>query len=172
MILTGEEISNQVSMRRIKISPFNREQITTNSYDIRLDDTLIRYTSDVIDPKIQPEYEEIKIPETGLILEPQSFHLGASFEKIGSDFYVPILHAKSGTARKGLFVHVTSDLIDIGSYGKLTLQLYATLPVKVYPNMLIGQVTFWKPEGNIKLYHGKYQGSEKPRISEIYKDFK
>lgn len=38
--------------------------------------------------------------------------------------------------------------------------------------MLIGQVTFWKPEGNIKLYHGKYQGSEKPRISEIYKDFK
>ena len=161
MILTGEEISNQVSMQRIKISPFNREQITTNSYDIRLDDTLIRYTSDVIDPKIQ----EIKIPETGLILEPQSFHLGASFEKIGSDFYVPILHAKSGTARKGLFVHVTSDLIDIGSYGKLTLQLYATLPVKVYPNMLIGQVT-------LKLYHGKYQGSEKPRISEIYKDFK
>lgn len=86
MILTGEEISNQVSMQRIKISPFNREQITTNSYDIRLDDTLIRYTSDVIDPKIQPEYEEIKIPETGLILEPQSFHLGASFEKLAAIF--------------------------------------------------------------------------------------
>lgn len=172
MILTGEEISNQVAQQRIKISPFNRKQITTNSYDIRLDDTLIRYTCDVIDPKIQPKYEEIKIPETGLILEPQSFHLGASYEKIGSDYYVPILHAKSGTARKGLFVHVTSDLIDIGSYGKLTLQLYATLPVKIYPNMLIGQVTFWKPEGKIKLYHGKYQGSEKPRISEIYRDFK
>ena len=34
MILTGEEISNQVSMQRIKISPFNRQQITTNSYEI------------------------------------------------------------------------------------------------------------------------------------------
>lgn len=93
-------------------------------------------------------------------------------EKVGSDHFVPMLHAKSGTTRKELFVHVTADLIDIGSFGKLTLQLYATLPVKIYPNMLIGQVTFWKPEGKIELYKGKYQGSNKPRISEIYKDFK
>lgn len=63
-----------------------------------------------------------------------------------------MLHAKSGTTRKELFVHVTADLIDIGSFGKLTLQLYATLPVKIYPNMLIGQVTFWKPEGKIELF--------------------
>lgn len=105
-------------------------------------------------------------------MDARSFHLGASIEKVGSDYFVPMLHAKSGTARKGLFVHVTADLIDIGSFGKLTLQLYATLPVKVYPNMLIGQVTFWKPQGDIELYKGKYQGSDKPRISEIYKDFK
>lgn len=171
MILTGEEIKKQVSLNRIKIDPFEFNQITTNSYDLRLGNSLIRYKSEVLDPKTKQDYEEIIIPKDGFILDAQSFHLGATLEKVGSDFYVPIIHAKSGTARKGLFVHVTSDLIDIGSYGNLTLQLYATLPVKIYPNMLIAQVTFWKPEGEISLYNGKYQGSEKPRISEIYKDF-
>lgn len=172
MILTGEEIKKQTLLNRIKITPFNEEQVTTNSYDVRLGNTIIKYKNSILDPKKEQEYEEIIIPPNGMILNSQSFHLGATVEKIGSDFYVPILHAKSGTARKGLFVHVTSDLIDIGSYGNLTLQLYATLPVKIYPNMLIAQVTFWKPKGNIILYKGKYQGSNKPRISEIYKDFK
>lgn len=171
MILTGSEIQKQVLEGKIKIEPFNTEQVTTNSYDIRLSNMLLEYTSDVIDPKVKQDVREIIIPEEGIVLEQGSFHLGASIEKVGSDFYVPILHAKSGTARKGLFVHVTSDLIDIGSFGQLTLQLYATLPVKVYPNMLIGQITFWKPKGKIKLYNGKYQGSCGPRISEVYKDF-
>ena len=71
----------------------------------------------------------------------------------------------------GLFIHITADLIDIGSYNEWTLQLHAVQPVKVYPNMLIGQVTFWKVQGEIKLYNGKYQGSKGPYESQIYKDF-
>ena len=172
MILTGQEIFNQVEKGRIKISPFYEEQITTNSYDLHLGDQLLRYKSNVLDPKVKQEYEIFSIPKDGLVLPQGSFHLGATFEKVGSDHFVPILHAKSGTARRGLFVHVTADLIDIGSYGNLTLQLYATLPVKVYPGMCLAQVTFWEPVGDIKLYSGKYQGSEGPRASEIYRDFK
>ncbi len=120
------------------IKPFCQDQITTNSYDIRLGRILIRYKSAIIDPKKTLEYEEIVIPNNGIVLNAQSFHLGVSVEEIGSDFYVPILHAKSGTARRGLFVHITSDLIDIGYHGHLTLQLYSTIPGKIYPNMLIG----------------------------------
>lgn len=172
MILTGLEIYNQVKKGIIKITPFCKEQITTNSYDLRLGNKLLRYKSDILDPKIKQEYEILTIPEDGFILPQGSFHLGNTFEKVGSNHFVPILHAKSGTARKGLFVHVTADLIDIGSYGNLTLQLYATLPVKIYPGMTIAQVTFWQPIGNIKLYNGKYQGSDGPRASEIYRDFK
>ena len=160
MILTGQEISNQVKKGMIKISPFNEAQITTNSYDLRLGNQILRYKSDVLDPKVKQDYEMFSIPAEGLILPQGSFHLGTTFEKVGSDHFVPILHAKSGTARQGLFVHVTADLIDIGSYGNLTLQLYATLPVKIYPGMSIAQVTFWQPLGEIKLYSGKYQGVE------------
>jgi dCTP deaminase len=70
----------------------------------------------------------------------------------------------------GLFVHCTADLIDIGSFGNVTFQLYSTLPIKVYPGMLIGQVTFWVPSGDINLYSGKYQGSEGPQASKSYID--
>ena len=64
----------------------------------------------------------------------------------------------------------TADLIDIGSYGQITFQLYATLPVKIHAGMRIGQVTFWKPKGDILLYDGKYKNSEGPRPCEIYEE--
>ncbi|MBI3631284.1 MAG: dCTP deaminase [Candidatus Staskawiczbacteria bacterium] len=129
------------------------------------------YTSEVIDPKIESHYEEIRIPKDGLVLGAGDFVLGHSNERIGSDFYVPLIHGKSGTARTGLFVHVTADLIDIGSHGVSTFQLYATLPIRLYSNMLIAQVSFWVPFGDIILYKGKYQNSIGPCPSMIHKDF-
>lgn len=172
MILTGEKIIEEVKNNKIEISPFDKKKITTNSYDLSLGKTIIRYTCDVIDPKCEPTYEEIIIPEEGFVLKSGDFVLGHSNERLGSDFYVPLIHGKSGTARMGLFVHVTADLIDIGSHGVSTFQLYATLPVKIYPNMSIAQVSFWVPFGDIVLYNGKYQNSKGPRPSLTYKDFK
>lgn len=99
-------------------------------------------------------------------------YLTSSKEKIGSNHFVPIIHAKSGIARLGLFVHITADIIDIGYYGKTTFHLYPINDIIIYPNMRIGQVSFWKPKGIIELYKGKYQNSDFPRPSEIYKDFK
>lgn len=170
MILTGNKIYEEVIDKKIIIEPFSNERITTNSYDLSLGKTLIRYKADVIDPRVPTPFEEIDIPENGLMLKKGDFVLGHSVEKIGSNHYVPIIHGKSGTARMGLFVHVTADLIDIGSLGVTTFQLYATLPVRIYAGMLIAQVSFWKPSGDIKLYDGKYQGSVGPRPSLTYKD--
>ena len=172
MILTGNKISNEVKNNKIIISPFNIERLSTNSYDITLSDTLIEYTSPILDPKKKSEYKIIKIPNDGYILPKNSFHLGSSNEIIGSEYYVPILHAKSGIARLGLFVHITADLIDIGSIGNITFQLYSTLPVKVYKDMKIGQMSFWKPHGRISLYDGKYMNSRGPQISKTYLDWK
>ncbi len=172
MILTGKKILEEVRGDKIEIVPFNEESVTTNSYDLSLGDTVIRYGPGVIDPKHEAVYEEIRIPEDGLVLKAGDFVLGHSRERIGSDFYVPLIHGKSGTARMGLFVHVTADLIDIGSHGVTTFQLYATLPVRIYPGMSIAQVSFWVPFGEISLYKGKYQNSIGPRPSMTHKDFK
>ena len=155
----------------IIIRPFQAENLTTNSYDISLGRELLAYTSEVLDPYQKPEVRRIVIPEEGYLLPKGSFHLGATEQVIGSTQYVPLLHARSGTARSGLFVHVTADLVDIGFVGNLTLQLYATLPVRVYPGQKIGQVTFWRPYGEIRLYDGKYQHSSGPQASKTYLDY-
>lgn len=171
MILTGKKIHEEVCSKNIILEPFSVENITTNSYDIALGDTLIRYTSKTIDPQKQTSYETVKIPESGFVINKGEFYLGASAERIGSTKYVPILHAKSGTARMGLFVHVTADLIDIGSIGNVTFQLYATLPIILYPGQKIAQMSFWKTYGEIVLYQGKYQNSTGPQVSKTYIDF-
>ncbi len=171
MILTGPEIKNQVAQGKIRIDLFRPEQVNTNSYDLRLGNKYLVYRDRVIDPMRPAEHEILDIPSDGLTLQAGQFVLGETEERVGSDHFVPILHAKSGTARSGLFVHVTADLIDIGSFGKLTLQLFATLPVRVFAGQRIAQVSFWKPLGEIKLYSGKYQGSDGPRPSLCYKDF-
>lgn len=172
MILTGIEIKKQIKKKNIIISPFNRKRITTNSYDLTLGDDYLVYLEKVLDPAKENRYKIKKIPKSGLKLKSRDFILGHSFERIGSTKFVPIIHAKSSIARLGLFVHVTADLIDIGSIGNVTFQLYATLPIRIYPRMLIGQVSFWVPKGKIVLYKGKYQGSTGPRASEAHKDFK
>jgi len=171
MILSGKEIQKQVNKGRIILTPFNEENITTNSYDLTLGNSYIKYTGKIIDPAKENKYVVKKISKKGLLLKKGDFVLGHSIETLGSEHYVPIIHARSGIARVGLFVHVTSDLIDIGSIGNVTFQLYATLPIKIYPSMPIGQVSFWVPKGKIKLYKGKYQNSVGPRASEVHKDF-
>ena len=172
MILTGEEIKKQVNKGDIIINPFNPKNITTNSYDLTLGEEYLVYIDKILDPAKENKYNIKKIPKNGLLLKKGDFILGHSREIIGSKKFVPLIHAKSGIARLGLFIHITADLIDIGSIGNTTFQLYATKNIRLYPNMLIGQVSFWVPKGKIVLYNGKYQNSNGPKASQIHKDFK
>jgi len=172
MILTGEEIKKQVKGGNIIIKPFNQKNVTTNSYDLTLGEDYLVYTDEILDPARENKYKIKKIPKNGLLLRKGDFILGHSKEIIGSKKFVPLIHAKSGIARLGLFVHITADIIDVGSIGNTTFQLYSTKDIRIYPNMLIGQVSFWVPKGKIILYNGKYQNSIGPKASQIHKDFK
>ncbi|OJH35969.1 dCTP deaminase [Cystobacter ferrugineus] len=171
MILTGPKIQQEVLSGTIRISPFCEEQVNPNSYDFRLGDTLKVYKKHVLDTKKLNETTTLHIPPEGIELRPDTLYLGHTMESVGSDKFVPVLRGKSSTGRIGLFVHITADLIDIGSYGQFTLMLHAVQPVRIYPRMRIGQVTFWTVLGDITLYQGKYQGSNGPRESEVYRDF-
>lgn len=171
MILSGKEIAKQVERKKIIIEPFNPNNINPNSYNYTLDKYIKVYKNNALDAKEMNDTETIEIPDEGMILEPNKIYLGCTSEVIGSDFYVPILTGRSSTGRLGLFVHITSDLVDVGYHGKLTLQFHATQPVRIYRGMAIGQVTFWRIYGKIHLYEGKYQGSIEPRSSEVWRDF-
>ena len=171
VILTGNEIKKQQRAGLIVIEPFFQEFINPNSYDLRLGNQLLIYDEEILSPRKENRYHLETIPESGYVLKKNHFYLGSSMEKIGSTHFVPLIHAKSGVARLGLFVHITADLIDIGSIGNITFQLYPTLDIRVYPEMRIGQVSFWTVKGEIELYHGKYQGSQGPQPSKSYLSF-
>jgi dCTP deaminase len=147
MILTGAEIVEQRRLGRIRIDPFHPEQISPNSYDFRLGDTVKMYESEVLDFKRENPKVKIVIPDAGLVLRTDKIYLAPTEELIGSDHFAAIIHARSSVARMGLFVHVTADLIDIGSYDCWILQLHAVQPVRIFRGMRIGQVTFWSVLG-------------------------
>lgn len=171
MILTGNKIKQEVKKGNIVITPFIDDQINPNSYNFRLGNIIKVYKNNILDVKKINETDEILIPNDGLILYPNKLYLGHTEEIMGSNKYVPIIRGRSSTGRVGLFIHITADLIDIGSVNQWTLQLHAIQPIIIYPHMLIGQVTFWDVKGKIILYKGKYQGSMGPMASQIYKDF-
>lgn len=170
MILTGQEICTQVESGRIRIAPFEVQNVNPNSYDFTLGESLLRYENTVLDAAAENAHQIVPIPDEGVVLHPNRVYLGHSAEYVGSDYYVPILRAKSSIARLGLFIHMTADLIDLGSYGQFTLQFHAVQPVRVYKGMLIGQVTFWSTVGTRELYAGKYQGSSGPVASRSFRD--
>jgi dCTP deaminase len=171
MILTGTEICRQVALRRIEIAPFSYNQVNPNSYDFRLGTKLLVYRNHVLDTRTPEPTDEVILSDDGFVLTPDKVYLGSTAERMGSDYYVPIIRGKSSLGRLGLFVNITADLIDIGSHNQWTLQFHAVQPLRIYPGMRIGQVTFWVPQGEVELYDGKYQGSVGPRASESFRDF-
>jgi dCTP deaminase len=171
MILTGPEIKKEVLRGSITIEPFNVTQLNPNSYNVRLSDMVLVYDEYILDAAVENKSHVMTVPTDGILLDSYHIYLGATSEIIGSNEYVPIVRARSSVARLGLFVHVTADLIDLGYFGQVTLQLHAVQPTRIYPDMEIGQVTFWKTQGEKVRYAGKYQGSIGPMPSKSYLDW-
>jgi len=164
MILTGMQIEAEVKAGTILIDPFDSSFLNPNSYNFRIGRRMVEYPiGEVIDTKIKPTVDEIDFSDAGLILQPGRLYLGHTLERMGSSRFVPLLGGRSSTGRLGLFVHITAPLGDIGYFGQWTLQLRATVPLKIYAGQKIGQMTFIVPYGAIESYAGKYQGGEGPQ---------
>jgi dCTP deaminase len=172
MILTGKEIKKQVQQGRIHIFPFIEEHINPNSYNYRLHEDLLEIIDLPIDPKVEPNFRKIKIGEEGYILQPGRLYLGSTIEEIGSDHYVTSLIGRSSVGRMGLFLQITADLGHLGAKHRWTLELKVVQPLIVYPNMKIGQVSFWTVEGaSNDLYNGKYAKYSEAHCSELHQEF-
>lgn len=172
MILTCEAIRHAVIAGDITIEPFDCRQLGPNSYDFRLGASCKVYKDHLLDTARQNPTEDLTVDETGIVLRPNRIYLFNTVERIGSKVFVPIIRGRSSTGRLGLFVHITADLIDLGSINQLTLQLHSVAPLRVYPGMLIGQATFWKVQGPKSFYNGKYKSLSSPSPSLSYLDWR
>jgi dCTP deaminase len=87
--------------------------------------------------------------------------LYACNERIGvKDNIRAKVEGKSSLGRLGLFVHVTAGFIDTGFEGSLVLELVATKPIRIYPNMKICQIEFARVEGEIMEDYSQKSGSK------------
>ena len=162
MILTGSKIKDEIKSGNISIEPFCNEQVNPNSYNYRLGSTIKVF--DGFDGD-KATFKEIKIPKDGYILEPRKMYLATTKEVIGSSKYAMSLIGRSSMGRYGLFLQVSANLGHTTSKHKWTLEIVATLPIKLYPGMIIGQVSFWKNFGIVKKYDGRYGHLNHPQES-------
>jgi dCTP deaminase len=172
MILTFREILNNVKSGHIHITPFDESMLNPNSYDYHIDYKLLELADLPVDPKRKTSYNEIDFTDDGYVLSPNKTYLANTYEEIGSDMFVPSLIGKTSLGRLGLFLQITADLGNLGAKHKWTLELKAVQPIRIYPMMRIGQVTFWSTSGEIDMrYKGKYDKFSIAKSSEIYKEF-
>ena len=169
MILSGKEILKNIESKDIIIEPFDKSRVNPNSYNLTLSDELLVYENDLLDMKIPNETRLIKIPEEGLVLEPNKLYLGRTNEFTKTEKFVPMLEGRSSTGRLGLFIHVTAGFGDIGYW---TLEIFCVQPIKIYPNTQICQIYYHDIHGEYDLYKsGKYQNNTGIQPSLMYKDF-
>ncbi len=172
-ILLGSEILENYQKDKIVIKPFKESQLGPNSYDVHLSSRLATYISQVLDCKINNKVEYFEIPEDGIILKPGVLYLGSTVEAIGSDFFVPMYEGRSSMARLGIQSHISAGFGDIGFKSNWTLEITVVQPVRIYPNVKIGQIYFHRvnEDAKIKLYDGKYKNQKEAQSSLSFKDF-
>lgn len=149
MILSDQQILESIEQGHIKIEPFRRECLGTNSYDVHLGSTLGVYVDSVLDAKMHNRIETFQIPAEGYVLTPDNFYLGVTEEYTETLAHVPFLEGKSSVGRLGIDIHATAGKGDVGFCNFWTLEISVKKPVRVYPLMPIGQLIYFAVQGDV-----------------------
>ncbi len=171
MILTGKQILEEIQQGKIEITNFNENNINPNSYDVTLADEIAFYADKELDMRKDNDYKIVKIGEDGSVLMPGSIYLARTNEKTITNHFAPMIEGRSSVGRLGIQVHSTAGFGDVGFNGYWTLEITVAQPVRIYPNIKIGQVYFHEVKGEIDLYKGKYQDNNELQGSMMFKDF-
>ena len=186
MLLSDRDIKAEIDSGRVHLEPYDEAMVQPSSIDVRLDKYFRLFDNHkypFIDPaEDQPDLTRLIEVERGepLILHPGEFVLGSTFEVVTMpDDLAARLEGKSSLGRLGLLTHSTAGFVDPGFSGHVTLELsnVATLPIKLWPGMKVGQLCFIRlssptenPYGSAK-YGSRYQGQRGPTASRSFQSF-
>ncbi|MFD9688411.1 deoxycytidine deaminase [Kitasatospora sp. NPDC059088] len=156
MILTGPEIVRRRALGEITLEPFEPRFVNPCSYNYRLAPVLRVHESAVVDVEGAHALSEFTIPEEGIVLEPGRLYLGTTVEEIGAAALVPCLIGRSSLGRLGVWVQLAADLGNTGARHHWTLEIVCAQPIRIYADMVIGQVSFWTTAGQYMPYNGHF----------------
>jgi dCTP deaminase len=186
VLLSDRDIRAEIDSGRVGLDPYDAGLVQPSSVDVRLDRyfrVFENHRYPHIDPSVeQPDLTREVEPEGDepFILHPGEFALASTFEVVTlPDDIAGRLEGKSSLGRLGLLTHSTAGFIDPGFSGHVTLELsnVATLPIKLWPGMKIGQLCLFRlsspaehPYGSA-VYGSRYQGQRGPTPSKSYLNF-
>lgn len=186
MLLSDRDIRAELESKRVILDPYDETMVQPSSVDVRIDRYFRLFDNHkypVIDPaEEQPELTRLVevASEEPFVLHPGEFVLASTYETVTlPDDVAARLEGKSSLGRLGLLTHSTAGFIDPGFSGHVTLELsnVATLPIKLWPGMKIGQLCFFRlsspaehPYGS-QLAGSRYQGQRGPTASRSYRSF-
>ncbi len=186
VLLSDRDIRAEIDKGRVQIDPFEESMIQPSSIDVRIDRFFRLFDNHkypVIDPsQEQPELTHLfEVPQDeAFVLHPGEFVLASTYEAVTlPDDVAARLEGKSSLGRLGLLTHSTAGFIDPGFSGHVTLELsnVATLPIKIWAGMKIGQLCFFRLTSaaehayGSERYGSRYQGQRGPTPSRSYLSF-
>ena len=186
MILSDRDLRAEIEKGSIVIEPFDPACVQPSSIDVKVSNlfrVFRNHTAAVIDVKkdLSELTELVEVgPDDAFMLHPGEFVLGSTLERVAiADDLVARVEGKSSLGRLGLLIHSTAGFIDAGFDGHITLELsnVANLPITLYPNMKIGQVSFMTMTTPAENPYGKgargskYQGQRGPTPSRYFENF-
>ncbi len=186
MLLSDRDIRAELSSGRVILDPFDEQMIQPSSVDVRIDRWFRLFDNHrypVIDPALdQPDLTRlIEVePDEAFVLHPGEFVLASTYEVVTlPDDVAARLEGKSSLGRLGLLTHSTAGFIDPGFSGHVTLELsnVATLPIKLWPGMKIGQLCFFRLSSPAENPYGsaaagsRYLGQRGPTASRSHLSF-
>ena len=151
MILSDRSILQAISEGDVVIEPYDRSCLGTNSYDVHLSKHLACYVDEVIDEKSHNQVENFEIASDGIVLNPGKTYLGSTVEYTETRQFVPFLEGKSSVGRLGIDIHATAGKGDVGFCNHWTLEISVSQPVRVYAGMPIGQLIYFRVEGEVEV---------------------
>lgn len=186
MLLSDKDIRAEIDVGRVRIDPYDSAMVQPSSIDVRLD-RYFRVFENHRYPHIDPAVEQPDLTrlieaqgDEPFILHPGEFVLASTYEVVTlPDDLASRLEGKSSLGRLGLLTHSTAGFIDPGFSGHVTLELsnVATLPIKLWPGMKIGQLCMFRltspaehPYGSA-LHGSRYQGQRGPTPSRSFMNF-
>jgi len=186
VLLSDRDIRAELAAGRVVLDPYDPIMVQPSSVDVRIDKyfrVFENHRYPHIDPAVeQPDLTRLVEPATEepFILHPGEFVLASTYEVITlPDDVAGRLEGKSSLGRLGLLTHSTAGWIDPGFSGHVTLELsnVATLPIKLWPGMKIGQLCLFRtsspsefPYGS-SVYGSRYQGQRGPTPSRSWQNF-
>src|SRR5919107_3755777 len=150
-VLSDGTIRRLVEEGRIRIDPWDPGMIQPASVDLRLGSSFRVFHNhraraiDLRDPPRNLTEQIVLGPDEPFVVHPGEFVLARTEEHVVlPDDVVARIEGKSSLGRLGLIVHATAGFIDPGWKGTLTLELnnLTRVPIKLYPGLLIAQLSF------------------------------